>query len=87
MQAGRKGRQVRLGDVHPGTVVRLESGQIVVAAVGPGHGCRYVMQETGDVLDTQAGQEVEIVDVAWSSRLAPLLIRRGVGREAQEETV
>jgi hypothetical protein len=44
------------------------------------------MQETGVVLDTQAGQEVEIVDVAWSPRLAPLLIRRGVDREAQEET-
>jgi hypothetical protein len=35
-QAGRKERDVKLGDVHPGTVVRLESGQIVVAAVGPG---------------------------------------------------
>ncbi|MBN1179933.1 MAG: hypothetical protein JXD18_12030 [Anaerolineae bacterium] len=48
------------------------------------------MQETGVVLDTQAGQTVEIVDVAWSARLAPLLIRQNLAareeKSAQEET-
>jgi hypothetical protein len=81
---------VKLGDVYAGTLVRLESGQLVVAAVGPGCGRRYVMQETGVVPDTQAGQTVEIVDVAWSVRLAPLLIRQNLAareeKSAQEET-
>ena len=65
---------MKLGDVHPGTVIRLEDDQVVVAAVGPGRGRRYVMQESGVILDTRGDQEVEILDVPWSSHLATLLI-------------
>jgi hypothetical protein len=65
---------MNLGDVHPGTVVRLEDGQVAVAAVGPGRGRRYVMQESGVMLDTRGDQEVEILGVPWTSCLAVLLI-------------
>ena len=65
---------MRLKDVHPGTVVRLESGQVVVAAVGPGRGHRYVMQESGILLEAKGGREVEILGVPWSPDLAPVLI-------------
>ena len=65
---------MKLKDVHPGTVVRLKTGQAVVTAIGPGRGRRYVMQSTGVMLDTSAKQEVEIISTAWSSALAPVLI-------------
>jgi hypothetical protein len=65
---------MKLENVHPGTVVRLEDGQVAVAAVGPGRGRRYVMQESGVMLDTRGDQEVEILDVPWSSHLGRLLI-------------
>jgi len=45
-----------------------------VAAVGPGRGRRYVMQESGVMLDTRGNQEVEVLGVSWSSHLATLLI-------------
>ena len=66
---------VELRSVHFGTVVRLENGQVVVAAVGPGRGWQYVMQESGVMLETRADQEVEVLGVPWSSRLAVLLIK------------
>ena len=65
---------MKLGDVHLGTVIRLEDDQVVVAAVGPGRGRRYVMQESGVMLDTRSDQEVEILDVPWSPHLGRLLI-------------
>lgn len=66
--------KLKLKDVHPGTVIRLEDGQVVVAAVGPGRGRRYVMQESGVMLNTRSKQEVEILGVPWSSHMATLLI-------------
>lgn len=67
---------MELRSVHFGTVVRLEDGQVVVAAVGPGRrGRQYVIQESGLMLDTRSDQEVEILGVPWSSRLAVLLIK------------
>jgi hypothetical protein len=65
---------MKLKDVHPGTVARLEDGQVVVAAVGPGRGRRYVMQESGVMLNTRGNQQVEILGVPWSSHMATLLI-------------
>jgi len=65
---------MKLGDVYPGTMVRLEDGQVVVAAVGPGRGRRYVMQESGVMLDTRGNQEVEVLGVPWSFHMAMLLI-------------
>lgn len=65
---------MKLKDIHPGTVVRLEDGRVVVAAVGPGHGRRYVMQESGVMLDTRGNQEVKVLGTPWSSHLGMLLI-------------
>ena len=65
---------MRLDSVHGGTVVRLESGQIVVAAIGPGRGWRYVVQESGVMLETRGAQEVEILGLPWMPHLAVSLI-------------
>ena len=65
---------MRLDSVHGGTVVRLENDQVVVAAIGPGRGWRYVVQESGMMLETRGDQEVEILGLPWSSHLAVLLI-------------
>jgi len=66
---------MKLKDASPGTIVSLESGQIVVTAVGPGRGRRYVMQSSGMMLDTSANQTIEIISTSWSAHLAPLIIR------------
>ena len=66
---------MNLKDVHPGTVVQLENGRVVVAAIGPGYGRRYVMQEKGVMLDTRGSQEVKVLGVPWSSYLGMLLIK------------
>ena len=66
---------MRLESAHFGTVVRLENGQVVVVAVGPGRGRQYVMQVSGVMLDTRGDQEVEVLGVPWSSHLAVLLIK------------
>ena len=62
---------MKLKNVHPGTVVQLESGRIAVKSMG---GEQYVRLENGLLFDTDPNQEVKIRGTPWSYALAPVLI-------------